>query len=187
MPSFEFETERLLLRQLQRHDAPFIVKLIGDFDVAKNLSRVPHPYSQKDADEFFAMLDENNAKGTDFVFAIVEKSRGWFMGCVGVHLRDRGEFELGYWLGKPYWRLGYASEAAKRLAEFAFHDLKAPRLIAGWFHDNPASGHVLAKLGFLPCGVEQRESRSRGHAVYCNMVELPREKFGKQRKQAEAA
>jgi len=47
-------------------------------------------------------------------------------------------------------------------------------LIAGWFHDNPASGRVLAKLGCLPSGAEQRDCLARGHAVYCHMVALER-------------
>lgn len=187
MPCLELETERLLLRPPQERDVAFMVKLLGDYDVAKNLSRAPHPYAESDALEFLGQQEDKRAKGTDFTFAIVDKERGTFMGVCGLHLRDQGYFELGYWLGKPYWKQGFATETARRVAGFAFHDLKAAKLIAGWFHDNPASGHVLAKLGFLPCGVESRECRSRGHAVYCNMVQLPREKFGKQRKQSEAA
>jgi len=64
----------------------------------------------------------------------------------GSHLDD-GTFEFGYWLGKPYWKQGYATEAARRLVAFAFDDMKADYVWAGWFHDNPRSGNVLAKLG----------------------------------------
>ena len=103
-----------------------------------------------------------------------------FLGSCGLHLKD-GRFELGYWLGKPFWGQGYATEAAKKLVSFAFHDLKATSLWAGWYHDNPASGRVLEKLGCRPDGVEPRHSLARGHAVYCHMVALTREQFGRKR------
>ena len=67
------------------------------------------------------------------------------MGGCGLHTHN-GELELGYWYGKPYWKMGYATEAARRVLEFAFDELKAPAVWAGWFHDNPNSGHVLGKL-----------------------------------------
>ncbi len=71
-------------------------------------------------------------------------------GCCGLHLRESGLFELGYWLGRPFWGHGYATEAARKLAGFAFSRLKATQLTAGYFHDNPASGRVLEKVGFAP-------------------------------------
>ena len=48
------ETERLLLRPPEAGDMPAMVPLVGDYDVAKNLSRVPHPYMRRDAEEFIA-------------------------------------------------------------------------------------------------------------------------------------
>ena len=100
-----------------------------------------------------------------------------YLGGCGVGLRENGDFELGYWLGKPYWGHGYATEAAQALARMALMELEVTRLIAGWFHDNPASGRVLEKLGFVPNGAEQRDCVSRGHAVYCNMMLLTPEHF----------
>ena len=72
-------------------------------------------------------------------------------------------FEFGYWLGKPFWGLGYATEAAQRLVRFAFDELGLRRVHAGWFHDNPASGHVLAKLGARHNGSRMRELPGPGH------------------------
>jgi len=183
MSCCRLESERLLLRPWVAEDLPSVVRLLGDFDVAKNLSTAPHPYTLKDAETFFAKHCEKRALGEDHIFVIARKLDGRFMGKIGLHLKD-GTFEMGYWLGKPYWKLGYATEAAKRVAEFAFHALKAERLAAGWFRDNPASGHVLAKLGFLPDGVEERHCSARGHKVLCNMVALERARFGRKRKAA---
>lgn len=150
-----------------------LLPLIGDFEVARNLARIPHPYTQSDAEEFVKMATRQRASGVGYHFVITLNGDGMFLGGIGLTQRD-GAFELGYWLGKSLWARGYATEAARALADFAFDRLSARRLIAGWFHDNPASGRVLAKLGFCSSGVEQLDCLARGHAVYCHMVQLER-------------
>lgn len=186
MSCWILESERLLLRPPHVADVGAIASQIGDWDVAKNLSRVPHPYCEQDATDWLALNAESRARGTAYGFAITRKWDGVFIGVVGVHLHEKGSLELGYWLGKRYWSHGYATEAARRLASFSFRELKADHLVAGWFHDNPASGNVLAKLGFRPVGVERRDCRSRGAPVACNMVSLKAHEFAC-RKKAEAA
>ena len=89
---------------------------------------------------------------------------------------DEG-YEFGYWLGKPFWGQGYATEAARRLAQFAFEELGLESLHAGWFHDNPASGHVLAKLGARHNGSQMRDCRARGMQVLCHDMLLTRADF----------
>lgn len=174
------ETDRLLLRPPGLDDVPTIVALIGDWDIVKNLSRAPYPYSEEHARQFVAKQMEGRAKSTDFAFAVTRKADGAYLGGCGVHLRDTA-IELGYWLGKPFWRQGYASEAAGRVVAYAFDELRADRVWAGWFHDNPASGHVLAKLGFVSDGSEQHDCAARGHGVLCNLVTLDRARFAQRR------
>src|SRR3546814_11031633 len=62
---------------------------------------------------------------------------------------DLGEVELGYWVARSYWGLGYATEAGRHMLDLA-RTLGIPRLTAAHFVDNPASGAVLRKLGFRP-------------------------------------
>ena len=83
--------------------------------------------------------------------------------------------------GQPFWRLGYATEAAKRVVSFAFRELKATSVRAGWFEDNPASGRVLQKLGCRPDGAVPRGSLARGQEVTCHLMALTREEFGRKR------
>lgn len=54
---------------------------------------------------------------------------------------------LGYWLGVPYWNLGYGKEAVKAVLAFDFSTLNPHRLCAPHFRDNPASVRVLQKAG----------------------------------------
>ena len=174
MPSFILESQRLLLRPPEPGDAPTIALLMNDWDVVKNLSRSPFPYSEDDANVFIGRQEEGRAKATDFAFAVTRKSDSAFIGMCGVHLREKG-YEIGYWLGRPYWKQGYATEAAGEVLAFTFRNLRADTIEAGWFHDNPASGHVLRKLGFRADGAGERNCLARGHSVYCNLVAMSRE------------
>ena len=61
----------------------------------------------------------------------------------------------------PYWGLGYASESARALMDWARDELGAKAFGAGHFVDNPASGNVLRKLGFAPSGGQDLFSLAR--------------------------
>lgn len=79
-------------------------------------------------------------------------------------IADR-EANVGYWLDRAHWGRGYAFEAAQALIGFAFNDARLLKLRAGHAYDNPASGRVLAKLGFKPLDIVMRESLSRGETI----------------------
>jgi [ribosomal protein S5]-alanine N-acetyltransferase len=176
------ETDRLLLRKPERTDIPALVAGLGDWDVAKNLGRVPFPYSEADAHEFFDRLKARSPDEFDLTFGIALKTDAAYIGGCGVHLRDNGEFELGYWIGRPQWGRGYATEAARAVVQAAFAEPHIGAITAGHYFDNPPSGHVLAKLGFVSCGEELRECRARAHRVRCHAMLLTRQAF--QRKHA---
>jgi RimJ/RimL family protein N-acetyltransferase len=162
-------------------DVSDIVKLAGDYDVAKNLSRMPYPYTEAHAHEWLGTTEAKRTAGTDYAFAITRKDDGAYLGGCGLHKRERGEFEIGYWLGKPYWGQGLATEAARRVLAFAFLELGVTQVSAGYFHDNPASGHVLKKLGCVPDGAGERDCLARGHTVYCHNVLLTADDFWKKK------
>jgi [ribosomal protein S5]-alanine N-acetyltransferase len=172
MPSERLETERLILRPPQLADVPYFVPLIADYEVAKNLSSVPHPYTEEAGFAFIARAADKRSRGEDYAFAVLRKNDDAYVGACGVHPERNWEF--GYWIGKPYWGHGYATEAARRLIAFAFEELDTDYLTAGWFHDNPASSRVLAKLGCVPAGTEERDCLARAGALACNKVVLTR-------------
>ncbi len=162
------ESDRLILRPPRPTDIQSMTVWLSDFDVARMTSRVPHPYGESDAEAFIA-------DGAAHRFVIQRKSDGVFLGMTGLHADDG--YEFGYWLGKPFWGFGYATEAAHRLVRFAFEDLGRDTVHAGWFHDNPASGHVLAKLGGRHNGSHLRRSAARGLDVLCHDMLLTRADF----------
>ena len=164
------EAERLILRPPRPSDIAGMVVWLGDYSVSKNMSRVPHPYSEEDAENFVAGI-EPRREGRRHVFSILRREDGMFMGGIGLH-EDGPGFEFGYWLGKPFWGQGFATEAAHRVVRFAFETLGVAEIRAGWFHDNPASGHVLAKLGARRNGSSMRECRARAATVLCHEMLL---------------
>ena len=171
------ETERLILRPPCRADVVAMAGWLGDYEVSKNLAKVPHPYGEDDA-EGFVVLHEIQDE-SHYSFAIQRDADNAFLGCIGLHLEAEG-WEFGYWLGRPFWGRGYATEAAQRLVQFAFEELLVSQLQAGWYHDNPASGHVLAKLGGRHNGSRMRDCRARGTKVLCHEMLLTRADFLRQ-------
>lgn len=165
-------TERLLLRPGWLEDAPALAAAIGDEAILTKLARAPSPYRIADAETFLAMpRGEDHA---DFLIHLRTNGRPRLVGGVGV-VRDeeRGALELGYWIARPYWGLGFATEAARAVVVIARDTLRQARLVSGHFVDNPASGKVLEKLGFRPTGeIVARQCRARGAAVPCRLLEL---------------
>ena len=148
---YTIETERLVLAPFIDADNDRRVELANDIDVARMVTSMPHPYTRKDAVDWVTKHDAGRAAGTDFPFAINLKGDG-LIGSVGLHKKGNALFDLGYWIGKPYWGHGYASEAAKAALAWARDNLGVTQMTACYFEDNPASGRVLEKVGFVHTG-----------------------------------
>jgi RimJ/RimL family protein N-acetyltransferase len=180
---FVLQSQRLLLRPPGAADVRHFAPLLDDFAVSRNLARVPHPYTEDDGYAFVMQAAEERLSGKSYVYAILRKSDFAFLGACGLHRleEDEDSFEIGYWLGKPFWGQGLATEAAGRVRDFAFAELGAARLVAGRFDDNPASARVLEKLGLTPYKTDMRMSLSRGHPVASHRMALARPVFGDMR------
>lgn len=143
-------TERLLLRPGWAEDAPLLARAIADEQVVRNLATAPWPYSLEDAEAFLATPRDPAMPS----FLIFERTDGAprLIGSCGMARRPSGAVEMGYWIARQYWNKGFATEASRALIEIAC-TLKLPRLEASHFIDNPASGRVLEKLGFVATGM----------------------------------
>jgi len=101
------------------------------------------------AGEFWLMRATANwRRGQSYAYAITGTDDS-LMGIVDLFKNEDNDWEIGYWLGKEFWGKGYMPEAAKALLTESFHTLDIPYIDAGYFEDNPASGRVLEKLGFV--------------------------------------
>ncbi|HVU12591.1 MAG TPA: GNAT family protein [Phototrophicaceae bacterium] len=141
------ETERLLLRPLELRDAPTICDLAGDYDIAATTLNIPHPYPEGAAEELIQSLIEKG-ESANLVLGIVRKADQQLLGMIDARPNERHQHaELGYWIGKPYWNQGYASEAARRLVDYCFAELGLQRVYASYFSQNIASRRVMEKAG----------------------------------------
>jgi [ribosomal protein S5]-alanine N-acetyltransferase len=160
------ETPRLTLRPFTRADAPAVQRLVGDRDVASTTLSIPHPYEDGMAEQWIATHQELFDRGTGVIFAISLRSEQALVGAVGLRLEPRhAHAELGTWIGKPYWRHGYATEAAAVVLHYGFEGLGLHRIFARHFTRNPASGRVLQKLGM------RHEGCLRQHALKWGVFE----------------
>jgi RimJ/RimL family protein N-acetyltransferase len=147
-------TRRLLLRPFAAEDAADVERLAGDFAVADTTLEIPHPYEPGMAAEWFATHRPKFDAGEMIALAITTREGADLIGAVGLGIRQRFDrAELGYWVGKPYWGKGYATEAARALMDYGFRDLRLNRIFAVHFRRNPASGRVMQKLGMTQEGL----------------------------------
>ena len=141
-------TERLILRSFTLQDAPDIQCLAGDRDVASTLTNMPHPYEDGMAEEWMQACSDRYENDEALNFAVTRRTDKRLIGGMVLRLDQKNEnAELGYWIGKPYWNCGYATEAAEAVVAYGFEVLKLNRIHAKHFKRNPASGRVLEKIG----------------------------------------
>jgi RimJ/RimL family protein N-acetyltransferase len=144
-------TDRLLLRPGWREDAPALFHAIADEAIIDKLPGAPWPYRAEDAEAFLLRDREADALPDLLIYA---RTRGTprLVGGIALHGDGRGGAELGYWIARKFWGLGFATEAGKAVMDMARNGLRLKSLKAGHFPDNPASGRVLEKLGFARTG-----------------------------------
>jgi len=163
-------TPRLLLRPGFPEDAPALAAAMSDQAIARNLAVVPWPYTLRDAEAFLASPRDPVLPS----LLIFERGPGapQLAGACGLGRRPSGSVEIGYWIGKPFWGRGLATEACTALVEIA-RALGLASLEGSHFVDNPASARVLEKLGFEALGIiAPRMSCARGAEVPAKLMRL---------------
>lgn len=156
------ETERLTLRPLRPSDAGPITLYAGDRRVAEMLTSVPHPYPPGAAEQFIASALNGRLGEQVWALDATKIDGPEFIGTIG--MKRRTPPELGYWVGPPFWRTGYASEAAQAVVA-AVMAAGAPSITALVFAENEASASVLLSAGFHETGAAEDFSVARGGKV----------------------
>lgn len=148
-PDLVLETPRLALRRPNRDDADQLALLADDPGIAENLSTLPHPYGRDDA---LAFIDGTEIGPHRLNLGIYRRDDGAFLGTIGLMPRDGERAVIGYWLGRPHWGRGLATEAVQAVVDFAFEALGNDAVAATARVTNGASRRVLEKCGFQYAG-----------------------------------
>ena len=165
----EINTGRLTLRGPQEPDIAPVARLAADYAICSMTTRMPFPYGEADA-RAFVRLTMGQDRQRDNAFVIEHPEEG-VVGCIGFHQPEGGSLEMGYWIGRPFWGRGYATEAARAALAWSRDHWRRKMVTAGHFADNPASAQVLIKAGFLYTGeVQRRFSHARGAIAPTRMM-----------------
>ena len=144
----QIQTKRLTLRRPRLSDAKMMAKRLNNPDILRMTATLPMPFFALSGEFWLMRAAANWRLGHSYAYAITHTDDS-LMGIVDLFKNHEDDWEIGYWLGKDFWGKGYMPEAAKALLSEAFQTFDTPYIDAGYFKDNPASGRVLEKLGFV--------------------------------------
>ena len=140
------ETDRLILRPWCEDDAEELYKYASDPDIGPPAGWPPHTSVENSREIIRTVLSAPDT------FAVCLKENGKPIGSIGFHRNDLAEaddeYELGYWIGKPFWGQGMIPEASREMLRYAFRDLGMNRIWCGYYDGNAKSKRVQEKLGF---------------------------------------
>lgn len=167
-------SQRLVLRAPHEEDIDALAHLANNAAIATMVSRMPHPYTIKDAADFVRRT--RNGEIGKCVYAITKADNGEFLGCCGLepHVNDADTLEMGYWLGEPHWNKGYATEAAHALIDMAFRTREIAQIDARCRVTNIASRRVIQKCGFQFQGSGMASSLAMGGMMPVEWYRLDR-------------
>ncbi len=169
---FEIKGKRIILRNLVKADAESVCKHANDKKVFR-YTTLPYPYTKKDALEFIPIVQKGLREQSSYELGVTLSENDEVIGMIGLKNIDRGNklsAEIGYWLGKKYWRQGMISEAANLILDFAFNDINLNKVFAKVMEPNEASVKLLEKLGFKKEGLLRKYEKRNG--TWMNVVYL---------------
>ncbi len=142
-----FETKRLILRPWTEDDAKDLYEYARDPDIGPPAGWPVHTSTENSRDII------KNVLSAEETYAVCLKENGKAIGSVGLHRKDLAEkddeYELGYWLGKPFWGQGIIPEASLEILRHAFEDLNMNTVWCAHYDGNTKSRRVMEKLGFI--------------------------------------
>jgi len=175
-------TARLILRPFTLDDAPMVKALAGAWEIAEMTAHIPHPYEDGVAEQWISTHQGAFDQGQGITWAITRKADSALVGAIGLTIdKENLCAELGYWIGVPYWRQGYCTEAAQEMLRYGFEVLALNRIHARHLTKNPASGRVMQKIGMAHEGTLRqaifRWGAFHDMALYAILREEYRQRF----------
>ena len=143
----ELTTDRLSLRPLALADIDWFAAMRGDPDIMRYIGAkgaVPRRVAEERLERHLACWSERGLGMFGARLHGEEAPVGW----AGLQpLEGTNDIEVGYAFAKPWWGLGFATEAAIALVRWGFEEKGLQRIVAVASPENGPSRHVMDKLG----------------------------------------
>ena len=140
------QTSRLTLRPFSEEDVDLLAPLMADTDFMRfSLG----PYTREQTQAILQKFLSWDKAGLPSPFAVILRGHPGVLGYCGFlhHPEVAEQVEIGYRLDSTYWNRGLITEAARAVRDYAFIDLKLPRVISLVHPDNIPSRRVAEKIG----------------------------------------
>lgn len=163
------------LREWRDDDRDALVEMANDATI-QQWTRVPAPYTERDAEQWFALTKTTRAAGHQAAFAMTSATGGELLGSIDlrIHPADPAIGELGYMVGPRARRRGVATRAVELLTRWAFDTLSIERVEILVDPRNRPSLRVAESAGYAREGLLRayRPSRDGGRldlAIYARL------------------
>ena len=178
---FVVQSERLAARPWTDGDRPALERMVADTDMMRYLTR-GRPWPEADVDEFLTRQRRQLAGHGVCMGPLESRATREVVGVAGIQPLDiPGEYELGWWIWKDHWGLGYAPEIARALVEYAATEMGLRRVVAVIDGDQePDATTVSQLLDLCPaagisviwlCSAESRVPRQASAIVDCQVAD----------------
>lgn len=144
------ETSRLVFREMSLDDLDFVAAMLANPEVMRYY---PKCHTRDEAAAWVQRQMDRYARHGHGLWLVSEKATGQPVGQVGVavqNVRDVDEREVGYLIHRPFWRRGFATEAAVACRDYALTALGSDRVISLIRPENVPSQGVARKIGLRP-------------------------------------
>ena len=165
MGTITLETERLVLRKLSKKDAKqMFANWASDPKTTKYLTWPPYTSVEK-VERFLTEKESTYDETGIYDWGIVLKGKEELIGTISVinSYPEIKALEMGYVIGRDYWKQGYMTEALKRVIDYLFTQTDTQRIEATHDSENKGSGYVMRKCGMQFEGeLRQKSKNNRG-------------------------
>lgn len=139
-----FETERLLIRKLNKDDSELFFELMSNPNV---MNPIPQKvFSKIESDTKLTELISLEKSSKTKIWSLTEKENDSLIGICGFLKNNENDNEIAYRLIERFWGKGYGTEIAKGLIDYSFEILNFEKITADVNTANKKSSKILEKF-----------------------------------------
>lgn len=151
------KAKQFIIRPFKKQDEADYAKYANNKKVAKNMLRLPYPFTAADARKriknFISQYKKKNPQFITLAIEIDREAVGWISAN---HFTDHS-CSIGYWLAEKHWGKGLMTKIVKKFIAEIFKKYKLKRIEAHVYDHNISSMRVLEKCGFQKEGVLRKK------------------------------